>query len=155
MAKDKIKGFIKKIRLWSTSLQRMMYESFLTFRRLSNAHISCMMLSLHNLEEKLLSYFPEQVSETGGGQRWILNPFLDMSVQLAVLIAKTKEDLLDIAADGMLKMEFNSQKINVFWMKRKEEYPKLESRISRAGKGSFEIERHSPHPTYVYYRSLQ
>jgi hypothetical protein len=48
-----------------------------------------------------------------------------MSVQLAVLIAKTKEDLLDIAADGMLKMEFNSQKINVFWMKRKEEYPKL------------------------------
>jgi hypothetical protein len=25
----------------------------------------------------------------------------------------------------MLKMEFNSQKIDVFWMKRKEEYPKL------------------------------
>jgi hypothetical protein len=25
----------------------------------------------------------------------------------------------------MLKMEFNSQKIDVFWMKRKEEYPEL------------------------------
>jgi hypothetical protein len=78
-----------------------------------------------------------------------------MSVQLTVLTAKTKEDLIDIAANGMLAMEFYSQKINVFWMKRKGEYPELERRISRAGKGSFEIECHSPHPTYVYYRSLQ
>jgi hypothetical protein len=32
----------------------------------------------------------------------------------------------------MLKMEFNSQKIDVFWMKRKEEYPEL-------GKETFQI----------------
>jgi hypothetical protein len=56
-----------------------------------------------------------------------------MSVQLAVLTAKTKEDLIDIAANGMFTMEFKR-------------------RISRAGKGSFEIECHSPHPTYVYNR---
>jgi hypothetical protein len=36
-----------------------------------------------------------------------------------------KENLIDIAAEGVLKMEFNSQKIDVLWMKRKEEYPKL------------------------------
>jgi hypothetical protein len=77
------------------------------------------------LEEKLLSYFPEQDSEASDGQRLILNPFLDMSVQLANLPAKLKENLIDIAADGMLKMEFHSQKIDVFWIKRKAEYPEL------------------------------
>jgi hypothetical protein len=41
------------------------------------------------------------------------------NVQLANLTTKTKENLIAIA-DGMLKMEFNSQKIDVFWMKRKE-----------------------------------
>jgi hypothetical protein len=41
------------------------------------------------------------------------------NVQLANLTTKTKENLIAIA-DGMLKMKLNSQKIDVFWMKRKE-----------------------------------
>jgi hypothetical protein len=44
----------------------------------ATAHIPCTILRLHNLEEKLLSYFPEQVSEAGDRQRWILNPCLEM-----------------------------------------------------------------------------
>jgi hypothetical protein len=36
-----------------------------------------------------------------------------------------KENRIDIAAEGILKMELNSQKIDVFWIKRKEEYPEL------------------------------
>jgi hypothetical protein len=137
-AKDKTKGFIAKIRLWSTSLQRMSYESFPCVQRIVeetatdhslvvSAHIPCMILSLQKLKEKLLSYFPEQDSEASDGRRWILNPFLDMLVQLANLPAKLKENLIDIAADGMLKMEFHSQKIDVFWIKRKVEYPELAS----------------------------
>jgi hypothetical protein len=31
----------------------------------------------------------------------------------------------NIAADAMLKMKFHSQKIDVFWMKRKAEHPEL------------------------------
>ena len=38
---------------------------------------------------------------------------------------KMKENLIDLAANGMLKMEFNSQTIDTFWMKRREEYPEL------------------------------
>jgi hypothetical protein len=57
-----------------------------------------MILSLHNLEEKLWSYFSEQVSEASDGQRWILNPFLDMSVQLANLTTKMKERILLLTA---------------------------------------------------------
>lgn len=135
-AKDKIKGFLAKLRLWSTSLETMMFESFPCVKKMVeeiamdqsvvvSSHIACMIQSLHNLEEKLLSYFPELHTETDNGHRWILNPFLDMSVQQADLSMKMKETLIDLSADGMLKMEFNSQEIDVFWMKRKEEYPEL------------------------------
>lgn len=137
-AKDKIKGFLGKLRLWSTSLQKMMYESFPCVQKIVeeiamdqslvvSSHIPCMVQSLQNLEEKLFSYFPEVNSQatSNNGHRWILNPFLDMSIQLADLPTKMKENLIDLAADGMLKMEFSSQTIDVFWMKRKEEYPEL------------------------------
>lgn len=135
-AKDKVKGFLTKLRLWSTSLQKLMYDSFPCVQKIVeeiatdqslvvSSHIPCMIQSLHNLEKTLLSYFPELNSDADNGHRWILNPFLDMSVQLADLTTKMKENLIDVAADGMLKMEFNSQKIDVFWMKRKEEYPEL------------------------------
>lgn len=136
-AKDKIRGFLAKLRLWSESLQKKVYESFPCVQKILeeiatdqslvvSSHIPCMIQSLHNLEDKLLSYFSELDSEAANGQRWVLNPFLDMSVQLADLSSmKMKENLIDLATDGMLKMEFNSQTIDIFWMKRREEYPEL------------------------------
>lgn len=36
-----------------------------------------------------------------------------------------KDNLTDLAADDMLKIEFHSQNIEVFWIKRKQEYPEL------------------------------
>ncbi|GBP84554.1 Protein FAM200B [Eumeta japonica] len=90
-----------------------------------SAHIPCIIQSLHNLQEKLLAYFPDLHSEVDNGRRWILNPFLDNSIDLADVTTKMKEGLLDLATDGMLKMEFYSQSIDVFWIKRKYEYPEL------------------------------
>ncbi|CAG4990207.1 unnamed protein product [Colias eurytheme] len=84
-----------------------------------------MIQSLHNLQEKLLTYFRDLHSEADNGRRWSLNPFLDKSIDLADIITKMKECLPDLAADGMLKMEFYSQSVDVFWMKRKHEYPEL------------------------------
>ncbi|CAH1115117.1 unnamed protein product [Psylliodes chrysocephalus] len=63
-------------------------------------------------------------SEAENGRRWILNPF-DKSIELADVTTKMIECLLDSAADGMSKMEFYSQSVNVFWMKRKHEALKL------------------------------
>ncbi|XP_056643836.1 protein FAM200C-like [Diorhabda sublineata] len=89
------------------------------------AHIPCLIQSLHNLQEKLLTYFPDLHSEADNGRRWILNPFLDKSIDLADVTTNMKETLLDLAADGMLKMEFYSQNVDVFWMKIKHEYSEL------------------------------
>ncbi|GBP39123.1 Protein FAM200B [Eumeta japonica] len=56
--------------------------------------------------------------------RW-LSKGKDKSIDLADVTTKMKEGLLDLAADGMLKMEFYSQSVDVFWIKRKYEYPEL------------------------------
>lgn len=72
-----------------------------------------------------MTYFPDLHSEADNGRRWILNPFLDKSIDLADVPTKMKECLLDLAADGMLKIEFYSQSVDVFWIKRKHEYPEL------------------------------
>ncbi|XP_045462613.1 protein FAM200A-like [Harmonia axyridis] len=90
-----------------------------------SAHIPCMILSLHNLQEKLLTYFPDLHSEADNGRRWISNPFLDKSIDLGDVTTKMKECLLDLADDGMLKKEFYSQSVDVFWIKKKHEYPEL------------------------------
>lgn len=85
-AKDKVKAFHAKLRLWSTSLQNKMFESFPSVQKIVednatdqsfevSAHIPCMIQSLHNLQEKLLTYFPDLHSEADNGRRWILNPF--------------------------------------------------------------------------------
>ena len=36
---------------------------------------SISLYELHNLQEKLLTYFPDLHSEADNGRRWILNPF--------------------------------------------------------------------------------
>lgn len=85
-AKDKVKAFHAKLRLWSSSLQNNIFESFPCVQKIVEdnasdqslvvrAHIPCMIQSLHNLQEKLLTYFPDLHSEADNGRRWILNPF--------------------------------------------------------------------------------
>lgn len=48
-----------------------------------------------------------------------------MSIELADLSTKMKENLIDFAADSMLIMEFHSQSIDVFLMRRKQEFSEL------------------------------
>lgn len=135
-AKDKVKAFHAKLCLWSSSLQNNIFEPFPCVQKIVEdnasdqslvvrAHIPCMIQSLYNLQEKLLIYFPDLHSEADNGRRWVLNPFLDKSIDLADVTINMKESLLDLAADGMLKMEYYSQSVDVFWMKRKHEYPEL------------------------------
>lgn len=57
------------------------------------------------MQEKLLSYFPDLHSEADNGRRWILNPFLNKSVELVDLTPNNKENLIDLAADAILKLE--------------------------------------------------
>lgn len=60
-----------------------------------SSYISSMIQSLHNLEEKLITYFPEQDSKHDNGHGWTLNLYLDiMSVQLADLTTKKNEIFL-------------------------------------------------------------
>lgn len=38
---------------------------------------------------------------------------------------KLTENLLELSADGMLHLEFKSDSLDTFWLKRKSEYPEL------------------------------
>lgn len=67
-------------------------------------NISGVVTSLQNLKQELLSYFTKIKTEDSDKQRWILNPFLETSVQFAELDIKMKEELIEISSDSMLKM---------------------------------------------------
>lgn len=84
-----------------------------------------MKMVLDNLKKELCHYFSVQEISDNTGQRWILNPFLNAAINEANLAAKLKENLLELSADGMLHLEFKSENLDTFWLKRKTEYPEL------------------------------
>lgn len=133
-AKDKLHGFIKKIELWSSSINQNNFDSFSSTQSFIeevgseiniNSYISGMKMVLHNLKKELCHYFSLQEISDNTGQRWILNPFLNAAINEANLATKLKENLLELSADGMLHLEFKSENLDTFWLKRKTEYPEL------------------------------
>lgn len=133
-AKDKLHGFIKKIELWSSSINQNNFDSFSSTQsfieevgsKISiNSYISGMKMVLDNLKKELCHYFSVQEISDNTGQRWILNPFLNAAINEANLATKLKENLLELSADGMLHLEFKSENLDTFWLKRKTEYPEL------------------------------
>lgn len=133
-AKDKLHGFIKKIELWSSSINQNNFDSFSSTQSFIeevgseiniNSYISGMKMVLHNLKKELCHYFSLQEISDNTGQRWILNPFLNAAINEANLATKLKENLLELSADGMLHLEFKSENLDTFWLKRRTEYPEL------------------------------
>lgn len=133
-AKDKLHGFIKKIELWSSSINQNNFDSFSSTQSFIeevgseiniNLYISGMKMVLDNLKKELCYYFSVQEISDNTGQRWILNPFLNAAINEANLATKLKENLLELSADGMLHLEFKSENLDTFWLKRKTEYPEL------------------------------
>lgn len=133
-AKDKLHGFIKKIELWSSSINQNKFDSFSSTQSFIeevgseiniNSYISGMKMVLDNLKKELCHYFSVQEISVNTGQRWILNPFLNAAINEANLATKLKENLLELSADGMLHLEFKSENLDTFWLKRKTEYPEL------------------------------
>lgn len=133
-AKDKIRGFTKKIYLWSSSLNQNNFDAFPSTQSFTEevgcevnikTYISGMKMVLDNLKEELCHYFSEQEISENTGQRWIINPFLNAAINEASLPNKLKENLLEISADGMLHLEFKSSNLDTFWLMRKTEYPEL------------------------------
>lgn len=133
-AKDKLHAFIKKIEFWSSSINQNNFDSFSSTQSFIeevgseiniNSYISGMKMVLDNLKKELCHYFSVQEISDSTGQRWILNPFLNAAINEANLATKLKENLLELSADGMLQLEFKSENLDTFWLKRKTEYPEL------------------------------
>ncbi|XP_071053350.1 zinc finger BED domain-containing protein 5-like [Onthophagus taurus] len=133
-AKDKLHSFIKKIELWSSSINQNNFDSFSSTQSFIeevgseiniNSYISGMKMVLDNLKKELCHYFSVQKISINTGQRWILNPFLNAAINEANLATKLKENLLELSADGMLHLKFKSENLDTFWLKRKTEYPEL------------------------------
>lgn len=134
-ATDKIKGFIRKIDLWSTSLGKKQLDSFQCIQEIiENVCYSAtnfeqvfagMQVTLLNLKQQLCDYFPEEIQNSYDSCRWILNPFLADSFQHAEIPINMKEQLIEISSDGMLKLQFFSQNPDEFWTTKMQEYPQL------------------------------
>lgn len=138
-AKDKIKAFILKIEMWSTSLQQLQFHSFDSFESIAaeissdelvSDFIPTMIEALQNLKKELYRYFPKEMQEDKG-DCWVLNPFISNCIELADLDNILKEKLCELAADSMLKMEYLSENSPTFWIKRKLEYPELAKKALR------------------------
>lgn len=116
-ATDKIKGFIRKIDLWSTSIGTKQFDSFQCIQEImedvSNYSVTNfeqvfadMQAALLNLKQQLCDYFPEEIQNSNDSYRWVLNPFLVDSFQHVNIPINMKEKLIDISSDGMLKLDF-------------------------------------------------
>lgn len=61
----------------------------------------------------------------------IISPFLNATIYEADLTTKLKENLLELSADGMLHLEYKSENLDTFWIKRKTEYSELTTEASK------------------------
>jgi hypothetical protein len=59
-------------------------------------------------------YFSVQEISDNTGQRWILNMFLNVVINVANLPTNLKESLLELSANGMLLLEFKSENVDIF-----------------------------------------
>ena len=80
---------------------------------------------LLSLVDSFEQYFPE-VERCALRQRsWVQNPFSESAVDDCELDLADKELLIDLAADSSLRLDFNSQTLDKFWISLKAEYPSL------------------------------
>lgn len=128
---DKIDGQKRKLEAWKSRVTRDSYDMFyLLAAVIADAGEELNITSLrniisehlNNLTERFDQYFPED-EDPRKGNGWIRNPFMPLTDDLNVAM---EDKLLELAADGGLKMSFETTtSLGSFWIKVKTEYPEL------------------------------
>ncbi|KAK7886953.1 hypothetical protein WMY93_026574 [Mugilogobius chulae] len=129
---DKIKTARMKIDLWCARLDRHEYDCLPTLAdfllatdaTLDDITVEAIKEHLQELHTHLGKYFPELDLDF----EWIRNPFGDkehIERYCSKLSMQEVNSLVDIAADGGLRMSFKEQNLADFWIQLQPEHPQL------------------------------
>lgn len=125
--KDKVKAFIKKLKLWKSNLQKNELDMFSlskdfwatanieTSRNLFIEHLDGLVLHFSNYFKDLdFSKF-----------LWVQNPFIDNEDDEFELTTIEKEKLIELSCDSLLKQKFQNETLIQFWINLSGEYESL------------------------------
>ncbi|XP_073711484.1 SCAN domain-containing protein 3-like [Misgurnus anguillicaudatus] len=125
---DKVEAFKRKLALWIKRTQEKRMDMFpLLSDILENSpqvNISDLVSQhLSQLAEKFDDYFPEDPRE---GHMWIADPFsVDPTKNDVALPSHLESQLLEVATDSTLKLQWGKQDLGSFWIAVSKEYPCL------------------------------
>ncbi|KAF2360117.1 hypothetical protein FHG87_009133 [Trinorchestia longiramus] len=126
---DVIRAFTAKIHLWKREVQVRNFSSFSHLnellsekRNIEQYDVTKEVLShLHSLTEEFMHYFPDV---SMGNSLWTLvqNPF---NTDVELLLESLQEEAIDLKCDFSAKRDFETMKLEEFWVKYLPMYPKV------------------------------
>ncbi|XP_045121815.1 zinc finger BED domain-containing protein 5-like [Portunus trituberculatus] len=126
---DVIRAFTEKIHLWKRKVQVGNFSTFSHLnellsekRKLEQYDFTKEVLShLDSLAEEFMRYFPEVTMDNS---LWTLvqNPF---NTDVELLLDSLQEEAIDLKCDSSAKRDFETMKLEEFWLKYLPMYPKV------------------------------
>jgi len=118
---DKLNGFLRKMQLWKSKVEKGELEMFpLTVD--TDICSSVVLEHLSVLEDKMKQYFPSlNVNECD----WVRNPFAVTTEDTKHLPLQEAEELAELQADRTMKLKFREETLLQFWILVKREFPVL------------------------------
>ncbi|XP_068233562.1 zinc finger BED domain-containing protein 5-like [Palaemon carinicauda] len=133
---DVIRAFTEKIHLWKRKVQVGNFSSFSHLnellsekRKIEKYVVTKEVLShLDSLAEEFMHYFPDVSMENS---LWTLvqNPF---NTDVELLLESLQEEAIDLKYDSSAKKDFETMKLEEFWVKYLLMYPKVGEEALRA-----------------------
>ncbi|XP_068210453.1 protein FAM200A-like [Palaemon carinicauda] len=137
-ARHTVAAFLAKLRLWIRRLEKGVIAQFPTLDQFieENSHETGSLLQtinkemsdhLKGLETSMHHYFPESDQETASLQ-WIIHPFSVPDEAIHDDDFPGKEEWITMRANEALKIEFQNQNADSFWISRLADSPTLSKR---------------------------
>lgn len=133
---DKIQGFIKKIEIWKIKIENDNIDMFpwtnifIVENELPLSLVKTVVLNhLNCLEKQFQKYFSADLNTKK--YDWIRQPFYMKVEELQHFDLKMQEELAELTTDGDLKMLFDKENLNNFWLLIRNEYPLLSAAALR------------------------
>ncbi|KAF2362564.1 protein of unknown function DUF4371 [Trinorchestia longiramus] len=126
---DVIRAFTEKIHLWKRKVRVGNFSSFSHLnellsekRNIKQYDVTKEVLShLHSLAEEFMHYFPD-VSMENSLWTVVQNPF---NTDVELLLESLQEEAIDLKCDSSAKRDFETMKLEEFWVKYLPTYPKV------------------------------
>ncbi|KAF2356296.1 hypothetical protein FHG87_012948 [Trinorchestia longiramus] len=132
---DVIRAFTEKIHLWKRKVEVGNFSSFSHLnellsekRNIEQYDVTKEVLShLHSLAEEFMHYFPDVSMENS---LWTLVQNL-FNTDVELLLESLQEEAIDLKCDSSAKRDFETMKLEEFWVKYLRMYPKVGEKTLR------------------------